>query len=720
MPYTQQDRVAFFRHAFLKQQPTRHAVMQDRQADRKYNDYQGQLSDGQIAAHLAGRIVYAVPYAENGLAALLAFDIDAGGMQAIQAVTAACERRALWSFGQYNPERERGYVYLPFDDLTNAERIRALGNEIISEAGRDGWRIENRATNEDTRLPFARHRWTGRYGLLIIGDQQIEIDPDPHTAFDQLISSYHENPTNQLPALPEPASRPESQRTSRPAGKGYTIADFNHEHDLVRLLDDYGAKQARGHGARLYFCPFHPDDHASLQISKDGQRCHCYSKQSECALSRYKGNDAFNVFCIGEKITPEQALRRLNGLPDDPSPKTGPQTPPAAPGGSKTPPRGNQTPQKTQSAPQRPAQHATDRPAQASSQSAGPGPRAAIEATISAHARKNRRLKPSTRALLEAVFSFMDTTGRTWAAVQQYADAAGISERSARYGLRQLEDEGYLVREQDRGRDYQTNTYALMLPSERGGQDSAPTCNTRSCSTLESLEARRGGQADPAPAPQASEQPPPQASPPSEPPNSDQPPASYQADAEGCYRGPAGAIVQPRAACYIPPEAEAWYRGLLDLALPDFAEPERSPAPEPTPYVPLPEPEPIRYGPPSDEARRRKYYGLLGKAKRASSPRQRMYLQAQARLLEEPLPASSRPATMPPAPQGMRITRTPTPTRPGRAAQPAQLAMFDQAEAIPQRPRFDPDGLARSTYRRSAHQAGEVAPPSSSYQVESA
>ena len=189
MPYTQQDRLTFFRHAFLKQQPTRHAVMQDRQADRKYNDYQGQLSDGQIAAHLAGRIVYAVPYAENGLASLLAFDIDAGGMQAIQAVTAACKRRALWSFGQYDPERERGYVYLPFDDLTNAERIRALGNEIIAEAGRDGWRIENRATNEDTRLPFARHRWTGRYGLLILGDQQIEIDPNPSAAFDQLISS---------------------------------------------------------------------------------------------------------------------------------------------------------------------------------------------------------------------------------------------------------------------------------------------------------------------------------------------------------------------------------------------------------------------------------------------------------------------------------------------------------------------------------------------------
>ena len=711
MPYTQQDRLSFFRHAFLKQQPSRHAVMQDRQADRKYNDYQGQLNDGQIAAHLAGRMVYAVPYAENGLAALLAFDIDAGGMEAIQATMAACKRRALWSFGQYDPERERGYVYLPFDDLSNAERLRILGNEIIAEAGRDGWRIENRATNEDTRLPFARHRWTGHYGLLILANQQIEIDTSPNAALDQLISSYQENPTDRLPALPEPASRPESQRASRPAGKGYTIADFNHEHDLASLLDNYGAKQARGHGARLYFCPFHPDDHASLQISKDGQHCHCYSKQSECALSRYKGNDAFNVFCIGEKISRDQALRRLNGLPDDPDPKTGPQTPPAGPGRSEMPPRGNNIPPKTQSAPQRPAQQA---------QARDPDAIQRTWETLHARASLDDRLTRSDRRTLRAVMETRSAHGDACLSNAQYAQRAEISPRTAQYSLNRLVQLGYLACT-ERGKEGQTNIYrpAVAQVGDQGGaQKLAPTCDTRSCHTLESLGANRGGQADPAPAPQVSERSPalaiPEASPPTDEPPSIEPPASYQADAEGCYRGPGGAIVYPRAAGYVPPEAEAWYRGLLDLALPEFAELERPPRPEPAPYVPLPEPEPIRYGPPSDEARRRKYYGLLGKAKRASSPKQRMYLQAQARLLEEPLPASSRAATRPPAPPAAR------PARPGRAAQPAQLAMFDQAEAIPQRPRFDPDGPARSNYRRGRHQAGEVAPPSSSYQVESA
>src|SRR5207253_453422 len=113
------------------------------------------------------------------------------------------------------------------------------------------------------------------------------------------------------PPPPEPQER--TATTTAPQGPGITIARYNAETDLVALLESYGARRARGQGARLYFCPFHGDDHASLLISRDGDRCHCYSQQSDCPLSGHQ-YDTFNVFCTGEGLTTAQALRRLNGL----------------------------------------------------------------------------------------------------------------------------------------------------------------------------------------------------------------------------------------------------------------------------------------------------------------------------------------------------------------------------------------------------------------------
>ena len=48
------DFVRRFRALFLRHDPARFAVMLPQNADRKYNDYQGKLTDAQIAAHLAG------------------------------------------------------------------------------------------------------------------------------------------------------------------------------------------------------------------------------------------------------------------------------------------------------------------------------------------------------------------------------------------------------------------------------------------------------------------------------------------------------------------------------------------------------------------------------------------------------------------------------------------------------------------------------------------
>lgn len=312
------DDTARFRHAFLRHQPQRVAVMQPERSDTKYISHQHPISDDQIATHLAGRAAYATPAAHAGLAHLLPLDIDAGGMPAAQALLDAATRRGLFAFGQVDPERDRGYVWLPFNNLTNTQRIHTLGDALIAEVAQPTWRIENRATEADTRLPFARHAWTHRRGVLLDQDGTLlnldQCDDLNALLDDFFVARYQENAVDQLPPLPEPAPAP-ARRPALPS-EGVTIADYNASTDLAALLDRYGAKPSRTH-PRLYHCPFHDDSHASLLVSRDGQRCHCLSQHSDCPLSG-RQHDAFNVFCLQHHLNPNDstdiraALRQLN------------------------------------------------------------------------------------------------------------------------------------------------------------------------------------------------------------------------------------------------------------------------------------------------------------------------------------------------------------------------------------------------------------------------
>jgi hypothetical protein len=314
-------RVEFFRRAFLRHAPRRYAVMltpsEAERLDQKYTERRGVISDTMITRHLGGAITLAAPAAVDGYAHLLPLDIDAGGIVAIRALSAEARRRELWAFGQYCPrqgladERQRGYVWLPFDTLTDKERLQAFGAQLIAAISQPGWKIEARAIHAVTRLPLARHMHTGRFGEMVIGDQCVSIDQNPAGALAELHHIYCENPSAGLPELPPP-----SKLESRPAmlrnGEGITITRYNQAHDVEDLIKIYGARPARRHG--LYFCPFHEDEHASLSVyTWCGQRyCRCFSAHSDCPLARHSRNDAFNVFCIGEGIDAKEALRRLN------------------------------------------------------------------------------------------------------------------------------------------------------------------------------------------------------------------------------------------------------------------------------------------------------------------------------------------------------------------------------------------------------------------------
>jgi len=291
---------------------------QAQRAGQKYMERRGAITEAMIARHLAGAISLAAPAAVNSRAHLLPLDIDAGGIDAIQTLITEVARWELWAFGQYCQRdglaeiEQRGYVWLPFDTLSDAQRLQALGTQLITATRRLGWKIEPRAIHAVTRLPLARHTHTGHFGDLVIGDRHISIDQDPAGAFAELVNVYRENTSAELPAqssLPQSFPRP---ATTQRNGEGMTITLYNESHDVEELIRFYTARPTRRRG--LYFCPFHPDEHASLQVytAKGRRFVHCLSAHSDCPLARHGRNDAFNVYCIGEGIDAKEALRRLN------------------------------------------------------------------------------------------------------------------------------------------------------------------------------------------------------------------------------------------------------------------------------------------------------------------------------------------------------------------------------------------------------------------------
>ena len=315
-------RVDFFRRAFLRHAPRRYALMltpdEAQRLGQKYMERRGAITDAMIARHLQGAITLAAPAALDNRAHLLPLDVDAGGIDAIEALLTEIKLRELWAFGHYSPrqgladQQQRGYVWLPFDTLANAARLQALGTQLIAAVGQPGWKIEPRAFHAVTRLPMAHHQYTERFGELVVGDERIDIDPDPAGALAELYGVYRENPVTVLPQLSPP---PQSATTVAPSqnGDGVSITRYNRGNDVEDLVRFYGAKPAQRRG--LYFCPFHPDQHASLQVytTKGHRYVHCLSTLSGCPLARHGRNDAFNVYCIGEGVDAKEALRRLNG-----------------------------------------------------------------------------------------------------------------------------------------------------------------------------------------------------------------------------------------------------------------------------------------------------------------------------------------------------------------------------------------------------------------------
>ena len=291
--------VAFFRQAFLRHAPQRYAVMlspeEAERRGRKYDERCGIISDTMIRGHLMGLVTLAAPAAVDGQAHVLPPDVDAGGVLAICRLIEAAQARSLWAFGQYCPrpgltaQDQRGYVWLVFEELSAADRLQLLGEQLIKAVQQEGWKIEARAHAGATRLPLARHTHTRRFGELVFADRSIGIDDNPAAALAELSQYFRENDVSGLPTLSLPAPEPRHTRQKATSDEpGITIDRYNDNNDLVALLASHGARRARG-SRRLLHCCGHDDRHrASLLLwtDRDGKlHCKCLSQHHNCVLA---------------------------------------------------------------------------------------------------------------------------------------------------------------------------------------------------------------------------------------------------------------------------------------------------------------------------------------------------------------------------------------------------------------------------------------------------
>ncbi|HEU4327625.1 MAG TPA: hypothetical protein VFS21_31080 [Roseiflexaceae bacterium] len=324
------DLIAFYRRAFLRPSPQRHALMTDpavaQATGRKYHERSSAIHNAQIRAHLAGHITLAAPAAVDGRATLLPLDLDAGGLPALRALLDQAAQRGLWAFGQFCPRPgwaeadQRGYIWLPFSQVVSASQLQLLGEQLLAAVAQPGWAVEARAHAGVTRLPLGRHTHTRRFGDLLLPERTLPIDPDPRAALELLSAVWWPNPAAALPPLPAarpaPTERPLAplRRAASTGSPGVTIAAYNQATDLPALLLSYGARWA---GRRLLHCPAHADQRRAslLLIQRRGSEqylCRCLSQHSGCELAGAV-RDAFGVFCALERLTPAEALRKLNG-----------------------------------------------------------------------------------------------------------------------------------------------------------------------------------------------------------------------------------------------------------------------------------------------------------------------------------------------------------------------------------------------------------------------
>jgi hypothetical protein len=299
------------------------------------------ISDAALAAHLAGRATYAAPLiGADGMTSEAALDIDAGGEEAVRAALCIAADLGVSAYGLVSPGcrggHHGGHIRIPLAESAAPEQARLLAEQIkmallrhCTLASRD---IEVYPTRKSLRLPFGRHTWTGKRGVLLLQDgTQLNLDVGETRATMaeaiSVVETLTPNDTCALPPMPLYNAAVASSDAPQRGRSGNPIQDYIQTTNLLDWLISIGAHVAyrTRTGGHVLHCPCanhkHHDAHASLEVRpatnvRHGQYI-AIGYSGGCVFETQPGRiiNAFDAYCRWYGLDTRDALRRLYAAP---------------------------------------------------------------------------------------------------------------------------------------------------------------------------------------------------------------------------------------------------------------------------------------------------------------------------------------------------------------------------------------------------------------------
>lgn len=328
------DLLDWYHRTFVENPQGGYALMNSRTSRDKYSRKSTPLTALLITLAFDGKrrprttVPYSfacVPAAPNNTTKQIALDIDMGGLDALKSVLALCDSLGLWAFAQmsYGSQHAGGHVRIMLAEPVPCALASDIARRLLAATDCKGeyYPLATAASTPDLRLPIMPHlraaKGAGMRQPLLLQTGELISTERPYSALRALHDAYQPNSLEQLinalEQLPElSVERPTKLHKSVVnAGRGASVIDwFNREYDLFELLDAAGAK---GRG-RVLVCPFHSDHSPSMgvfQLDNGRYVCKCFSRASGCPLAEMPYADAFNLYCLINRLSPSEAVKQI-------------------------------------------------------------------------------------------------------------------------------------------------------------------------------------------------------------------------------------------------------------------------------------------------------------------------------------------------------------------------------------------------------------------------
>jgi hypothetical protein len=677
-----------FRRLYLAGLPESHAQMQPAGSTAKYLKRHHPLTDAALIAHLTGNETFAAPLiGSDGFTREVALDIDAGGEGAIRTGLTVAAELGFTAYGIVcsggDDGHNGGHIRIPLSDVAAPERARLLAEQIraalLQRAGLPDNTIEMYPTRKGLRLPLGVHTWTGKRGVLVLQDgRTINLDSGGiltlEMALDLIESITPTNPDALPPSsLPTPDNRPTRSRTALQRQDGDNpIQTYIHTTNLADWLITIGARVAyqTSQGGLLFHCPCphhkHQDEKPSLELQPAKSLRHgryvLIGHAPSCTFATEPGRiiNAFDAYCRWEQLSTKEAIKQLYGQTTGlPAPR----------------PRVPQPQRRKKSAEEKTAEDELRHKRVTDAQT--------LHIDVRDRAAHDIHLTERAKLVLDALLRVAINRGcRSWCrpSIARLSHMTGQCRRTIFRGLADLERAGYITSEQPTGQTTTIRHFLRMTADTPESSILSPMFIGESIPTPTESNTCEQGPDDSATH---------QEWPGLDDGDRDDRPTGHDVDIyplpeqqialtvsdrgdrhyDRVHYGPAGAVAYENGAAYVPAEAQEWYDRLITGGQEQKpckpVAPEAPGTPEvqqsrPT-YLPIlcdegrstnethskskdrqqtmndePRQQQRSLRPPTEPVRRRKYFTLLGAAKKAKNEHQARRLRSMAAgLLEE-------------------------------------------------------------------------------------